>query len=111
MYFILQDFEEYFELKFMKPPVIVKKAPEDQKAKRGLPLAPKIPSSGKKSQQSVDSKPDTTASEPSSAHTPKIVNTRGNSQTRHSAGSGLNGIRYKQISQRIEKFAAENNQN
>lgn len=54
----------------------------------------------------MDSKPDTTASEPSSAHTPKIV--RGNSGTRHSAGSGINGVRYKQISQRIEKFAAEN---
>lgn len=51
LYFILQDFEEYFELKFMKPPVIVKKAPEDLKTakKGGLPLAPKVPT-GKKSQ-------------------------------------------------------------
>ena len=30
-YYILQDFEEYFELKFMKQPLLVKKAPEGEK--------------------------------------------------------------------------------
>jgi hypothetical protein len=41
LYYILQDFEEYFELKFMKQPVIVKKVAgetsSDIRIKRGLP--------------------------------------------------------------------------
>lgn len=44
LYYILQDFEEYFEMKFMKPPVIVKKiqgeTASDIRIKKGLP--PKI---------------------------------------------------------------------
>ena len=40
LYYIVQDFEEYFEMKFMKKPIMVKKAPEtaaDIRQKRGLP--------------------------------------------------------------------------
>ena len=40
LYYIVQDFEEYFEMKFMKKPVMVKKAAEnplDFRAKKGLP--------------------------------------------------------------------------
>mgnify|MGYP006999549451 CR=1 FL=1 len=43
LYYIIQDFEEYFEMRFLKKPVLVKKAPEsmaDQKQKRGI-LPPK----------------------------------------------------------------------
>ena len=29
LYYVLQDFEEYFEMKFLKKPVLVKKAPEN----------------------------------------------------------------------------------
>lgn len=40
LYYMIQDFEEYFEMKFMKKPVLVKKAPENEmdfRKKRGLP--------------------------------------------------------------------------
>ena len=41
LYYMVQDFEEYFEMKFMKKPVLVKKAPEssgtDLRSKKGLP--------------------------------------------------------------------------
>jgi katanin p60 ATPase-containing subunit A1 len=62
-YYILQDFEEYFEMKFMRPPVIVKKAPEtasDLRQKRGLPPAPKstVGSSKKSSVSTQDNSKD-----------------------------------------------------
>ena len=41
LYYMIQDFEEYFELKFMKKPILVKKCtsdPSDVKGgKKGLP--------------------------------------------------------------------------
>lgn len=41
LYYILQDFEEYFEMKFMKKPVITKKVPgSDDYSRRGMPLPP-----------------------------------------------------------------------
>ena len=43
-YYILQDFEEYYEMKFMRKPVLVKKAPEAPTNKRaggGLPPSQK----------------------------------------------------------------------
>ena len=62
MYYILQDFEEYFEMKFMKKPVIVKKAPENpmdfrDKKKGGLPpknVGTKPGSSSTKSYSTID---------------------------------------------------------
>ena len=48
LFYIIQDFEEYFEMKFLKKPLLVKKAPEnamDFRQKRGLPPAPKTASS------------------------------------------------------------------
>lgn len=39
LFYILQDFEDYFEMKFLKKPLLVKKAPES--VKKGLPLAPR----------------------------------------------------------------------
>ena len=62
LYYILQDFEEYFEMKFLKKPVLVKKGPEgpsDIRAKKGLP--PKM--AGKGNTGGRNSTSATTASE------------------------------------------------
>jgi len=41
LYYMIQDFEEYFEMRFLKKPVLVKKSNEltekDIRIKRGLP--------------------------------------------------------------------------
>ena len=40
LYYMVQDFEEYFEMKFMKKPILVKKnesAGTDIRGKKGLP--------------------------------------------------------------------------
>ena len=55
LYYVVQDFEEYFEMKFLKKPIMVKKAPEtaaDIRQKRGLP--PKNGAKGTPSTQSSE---------------------------------------------------------
>lgn len=37
-YYMVQDFEDYYEMRFMKKPLLVKKAPEVNKERRGVPL-------------------------------------------------------------------------
>jgi len=37
-YYMLQDFEDYYEMRFMRKPVLVKKAPEVNEKRRGIPL-------------------------------------------------------------------------
>ena len=43
--YILQDYEEYYELKFQKKPILVKKLPEESVRKAGMHM-PNIPKSG-----------------------------------------------------------------
>jgi len=47
-FYIVQDFEEYYEMKFMRKPVLVKKAPEGPPNKRGAG-GPGLPPSQKSS--------------------------------------------------------------
>ena len=37
-YYMVQDFEDYYEMRFMRKPVMVKKAPEVNEKRRGIPL-------------------------------------------------------------------------
>ena len=89
LYYIFQDFEEYFEIKFQRKPVLVKKAvenPMDFRNKKGLP-----PST--KSRQSVQSSSDNQSKQ------------QRTSSASRSKGAGLprpsvTSTRYKQISER-----------
>lgn len=57
LFYMVQDFEEYFEMKFLKKPVLVKKneAPTDIRAKKGLP--PKTSSRTSASTAATSEKP------------------------------------------------------